>query len=320
MIIDHQVHWLAPAILDEWTRRTRLPRAERTGDGWVVEITEGGRLPVTAAYFDLDEQLGLAGSLGIDVLVISPPTFGEIQHLPGAEAADMLRRVNDSIAAAQREHPDRVVGLATLPMQDPDEAVAVLDHAAELGLRGVMILSSIEGRSIATDETRPVFRRLDELQMPAFLHPAVRSQTLEGPRPSVGEGGIGWMAHTSLAAFDLIESGILDTCPHLQVVHPHLGGVLPYVLGRIERIQNERAPLAIGDYLRTRFYTDTVGRTPGQIALAMQAYGPDRVLFGSDQPFEQMAWMKQFVIEEGAADVVFPNRVPELMSTSGTSR
>ena len=121
------------------------------------------------------------------------------------------------------------------------------------------------------------------------------------------------MAHTSAAAFNLIESGTLDACPSLTVLHPHLGGVLPYLLGRLERIQNERRELPVGEYLRTRFYTDTVGRTPGQIRLAMQAYGPDRVLFGSDNPFEQMAWMKQYVIDEGAAEPVFANVLPGLL-------
>ena len=314
MIVDHQVHWLPPASLDELTRRTRLPRATRTGDGWLVEITDDRALLAGPAMTDLEAILGLASSLGIDVLVTSPPTLAEVQHLPGPEAGDLLRGVNEQFALAQRRFPDRFVGLATLPMQDPGEALAVLDDAAGDGLRGVMMHASIEGRPIATAETLPVFERLDELGMPLVLHPAVRSQTFAvNGGVTVTEGGIFWMAHTSAAAFNLIESGTLDACPNLAVLHPHLGGVLPYLLGRLERIQNERREIPIAEYLKTRFYTDTVGRTPGQIAMAMQAYGADRVLFGSDNPFEQMAWMKQYVIDEGAADVVFANVLPGLL-------
>jgi aminocarboxymuconate-semialdehyde decarboxylase len=314
VIVDHQAHWLPPASLEVLARRSRLPRAERAGDGWLLQITDGGRLPVGPAFTDLDAQLELAASLDIDVLVLSPPPLGECQHLPGSEAAELLQSVNAELAVAQRANPGRVVGLAMLPMQDPESAVAVLDDAVALGLRGVCMLSSIEGRPVATDETLPVFRRLDELGVPLVLHPAVRSQTYEpGAPPSVAEGGIGWMAHTALAAFNLIESGTLDACPSLSVLHPHLGGVLPYVLGRVERIQSERAPLAIGDYLRRRFFTDTVSRTPGAIRLALETYGPNRVLFGSDHPFEQMAWMKQFVIDEGVADPVFSNVLPGLI-------
>jgi predicted TIM-barrel fold metal-dependent hydrolase len=43
--------------------------------------------------------------------------------------------VNAELAAAQRAHPDRVVGLGMLPMQDPDAAVAVLDDAARAAVR-----------------------------------------------------------------------------------------------------------------------------------------------------------------------------------------
>jgi predicted TIM-barrel fold metal-dependent hydrolase len=314
VIVDHQVHWLPPRSLDALTRRKRLPFAERSGDTWQVAITDGRMLEATAAITDLDGILELASSLDIDVVVASPPTLAEVMHLPGTEAGDLLRGVNEEFAAAQRTHPTRFVGLATLPMQDPDEALAVLDHAADIGLRGVMMHSSIEGRPIATDETLPVFQRLDDLRMPLILHPAVRSQTFAvNGGVTVAEGGIFWMAHTSAAAFNLIESGTLDLCPNLVVLHPHLGGVLPYLLGRLERIQNERQEIPIGEYLRTRFYTDTVGRTPGQVQLAMQTYGSRRVLFGSDNPFEQMAWMKQYVIDEGAADTVFPNVLPGLL-------
>jgi aminocarboxymuconate-semialdehyde decarboxylase len=314
VIVDHQVHWLPPASLDALTGRSRLPRAERTREGWVLALAEGARLPAGPTMTDLEVQLELARSLDIDLVVLSPPPLGECQHLMGGEAAELLQGVNAELAAAQREHPDRVAGLAMLPMQDPEAAVAVLEEAVDLGLRGVCMLSSIEGRPIASDETLPVFRRMDDLRIPLVLHPAVRSQTRDaGAPPSVAEGGIGWMAHTAVAAFNLIESGVLDACPNLVVLHPHLGGVLPYVLGRIERIQDERAPLGIGEYLRTRFYTDTVSRTPGAIKLALDTYGIDRVLFGSDHPFEQMAWMKQFVIDEGVADPVFSNVLPGLI-------
>ena len=313
MIVDHQVHWLPPAALDALVGRRGLPRAERAGDDWLLENVEGGKLPVQPEMHDLDYQLELATSLGIDVLVVSSPPLAEVMHLPGEEAGEQLQHLNAVLAEAQRANPERVVALASLPLQDTDAALRVLEAAVADGIRGVMVMSSIEGRRVASDETLPVYRRLDELGLPVVLHPAVRSQTLEGSRPSVGEGGVMWMAHTSLAAFDLIESGTLDACPSLQVLHPHLGGVLPYVLGRIQRIQNERAELDIGRYLRERFHTDTVGRTPGQIAFALKTYGEGRVLFGSDHPFEQMAWMKQFVIDEGAADAVFPHVLPGLL-------
>jgi hypothetical protein len=86
MIVDHQAHWLPPASLD-----ALAARAQRSGDGWLLEITDGARLPVGPAIADLEAQLDLAASLDIDVLVLSPPPLGECQHLPAAEAAESFR-------------------------------------------------------------------------------------------------------------------------------------------------------------------------------------------------------------------------------------
>ena len=47
--------------------------------------------------------------------------------------------------------------------------------------------------------------------------------------------------------------------------------------------------------------------------MAMQAYGPTACCSAATTPFEQMAWIKQYVIDEGAADVVFANVLPGLL-------
>src|ERR1019366_7264223 len=84
--------------------------------------------------------------------------------------------LNEEMARAQRELPNRFVGLAMLPMQDADAAIEALDTAIlSLGLRGVCILSHIDGKPIASSETLPIYRRIAELGAPVFLHPANRS-------------------------------------------------------------------------------------------------------------------------------------------------
>jgi predicted TIM-barrel fold metal-dependent hydrolase len=103
------------------------------------------------------------------------------------------------------------------------------------------------------------------------------------------------MVDTSKAALSLMLTGTLDACPGLAVVHPHTGGVLPYVISRIVATARptgttvetpptmERSP---AQYLRERFYTDTVNPTAGALALAIAAYGLERILLATDYPWQ----------------------------------
>jgi aminocarboxymuconate-semialdehyde decarboxylase len=178
-------------------------------------------------------------------------------------------------------------------MQDVAAAIETLDEAIlSLGLRGVCVLSNIAGTPIGTAETLPIYRRIDELGVPLLLHPANTSMAFELGLPWGIEVGLTWMWDTSAAALSLIFAGILDECPNLTVLHPHLGGTIPYVIGRINAFMEtwgRTAPTAlahpVSHYLRERFYTDIAVRTPGALAPAIETYGIDHVLFASDFPF-----------------------------------
>jgi aminocarboxymuconate-semialdehyde decarboxylase len=295
MITDHQWHWVPPELIEQLAKRSAPPRAHHVDDMWWLEVAEGVRLPLPPPLaLELDEQLGIADQHGIDVVVCSPVVVGEVLHLAAAEAAALLEQTNAAIAAAQRARPERFVGLAMLPMQDTDAALAVLDSAVDEGLSGVCMLSSIDGQPLATDATRPVFERIGELALPIVLHPAVRSTTARQGLGMRAEIGLGWMYHTALAVVQLVEGGTFDACPDLTVLHPHLGGVLPYVLGRLDRLPGT-TDHSVADCLRRNFYVDTVSATPGALRLAIDTYGVDRVVFATDFPWVPIEPGRAFV-------------------------
>jgi predicted TIM-barrel fold metal-dependent hydrolase len=326
-VVDHQTHWFPPTALEALVGRTTLPRVEKSRTGYVLEIAEGARLALGPELVDLDVQLRAAEAHGVDVLVSSPVTLGEVMHLEGSEAAELLDELNAEAGRTQREHAGRFVGLAMLPLHDTARALEVLDRAIlEHDLRGVCVLASIEGAPIGTEDTLPVFRRIEQLGVPVFLHPAVRSRSFPGAgRIVIGgvswaEAGIGWMYETALAAVSLVDGGVLDTCPALEVVHPHLGGVLPYVVGRLDRMRPPELRSPMREYLRTRFYTDTVGATPGALQLAASLYGRDRLLFATDFPFVPMAPGHDYVtdgVEAGLREAILGNRLPTIARGPG---
>jgi aminocarboxymuconate-semialdehyde decarboxylase len=326
-VVDHQVHWYPPSAVEQLMGRSTYPKAERGPDGeYVLWLDEGISQPLMSRLAtDLDEHLAHAAAAGVDVLVLGPATMAEVFHLPAGEAAELLDRVHVEYAAAQRAHPDRVVGLASLPMQDPSLALKVLDHAmSELDLRGVSLLTTIdEKRPLVTEDSLRVFARIAELGVPLVLHPGFRSATRFGTRTIREDAGLSWVYQTSLTALRLVDEGVLDAVPDLVVVHPHLGGVLPYVAERIGLLGGSKARQPIEHYFKTNFYVDTAAGNPRALRLAIEAYGIDRVVFATDYPFYDMSSVRQQVedaVGPEAARQIYANRVPGLRLPTSAAR
>lgn len=318
-VVDYQVHWYPPSVVEQLVGRSAYPTAERGADGeYVLWLDEGVSQPLmNRLAVDLDGHLAHAAAAGVDVLVLGPATLAEVFHLPPGEAAELLDRVHVEYAAAQRAHPDHVVALAALPMQDPSLALKVLDHAVgELDLRGVSLVTTIdEKRPLVTEDSLRVFARIAELGVPLVLHPGFRSATRFGTRTIREDAGLSWVYQTSLTALRLIDEGVLDAVPDLVVVHPHLGGVLPYVAARIGLLGGSKARHPIEHYFKTNFYVDTAAGNPGALRLAVEAYGIDRVIFATDYPFYDMSSVRQQVedtLGPQAARQIYANRVPGL--------
>jgi predicted TIM-barrel fold metal-dependent hydrolase len=320
MIVDYQSHWYSNSYLDSLVERADYPRAARDREGnYVFEQRPGTRWVLAPHFTTLDLQLADMDANGVDVMVMSPNILGEVGGVDVAEARETLEFLNEETARAQRLHPERVLGLAMLPMQDASAAIELLDRAiTTLGLRGVCILSNVDGRPIATPDTLPIYQRIEELAIPVFLHPAHHSIASGAGLPWMIEIGLSWMFDTSAAALSLIYSGTLDACPRLTVVHPHLGGTLPYVLGRVVEVEqmDGRIGRSADRYLRERFYVDCVSRTPGALALAIDTYGPERVLYASDYPWGTRSATRAFLDDNldssAALAVMHDNRLPDL--------
>lgn len=293
MLVDFQAHWTPPAYFEALLGRSDYPRAERRDGGFYVEFrpTEARFLP--SRFVDLEEQIADMDAHGVDVMV-SSPTHSDVSGLPRDEAVASVTLMNEGTAAAQSAHPERFVGLAVLPMEHPDAAVEIVGEAVgNLDLRGFCIHSNIGGNSIVNDGTKRVFAAIAEAGVPLFLHPTNSMLADKGLADAI-ERGMSWMCDTSAAALSLIYDGVLDEHPELEVVHPHAGGVIPFIVSRIDYMEQHsmsdvdpsRRELPVDGYLRRNFYTDSVNDVPGALELAAELYGPGRLLFATDYPFQ----------------------------------
>ncbi|MFI0487046.1 amidohydrolase family protein [Actinomadura sp. 9N215] len=287
-IVDCQWHWHPPALLDWHLGRAEHPRAFRTGTGYRYEVSPDETWVYDRRFTDLDHQVQVLDAVGIDVAVVSASVAGDLSDRPLGEARDLCVLLNEEMARAQRVYPDRFFGLAHLPLTDTESALRVLDDAVDrLGLRAALLPGNVAGDSVAVERLWPLYERLERLRLPVFLHP---TRSFRRPRalPYKMEVSLGYMFDTSFAVMALIVSGVLDRFPDLRIVHPHAGGALPYLHGRLEVYRakgwwpNLDRPFA--DYLR-RLHFDTVCNDPMTLNLLLELVGPDRILFSSDYPY-----------------------------------
>ena len=173
MTIDTHTHFVPPEfVADVRAGRTldSIGLDRRDEAEWLVH-PQGYRYPLLPEFFDLEAKLRQMDSLCIDtsVLSLTPTLF--FYWLDASRARDFCRLANDSIAAfAARSN--RLHGVATVPMQQPDAAVAELRRSVkELGLCGVQIGTTVEQTPLDDPRFDPFFAAAAELDVPVILHP-----------------------------------------------------------------------------------------------------------------------------------------------------
>jgi aminocarboxymuconate-semialdehyde decarboxylase len=245
--------------------------------------------PITAHYHDLDLRLKAMDAKGVAIHALSlmPPM---VYWADAALGLRVARIVNDALAEATRAHPDRFMGLATLPLQDPEAAVTEAERAVtELGCRGIYLGTNVRGKELTDPSFFPVFERIHALGAPIFLHPlnVIGSQRLTS---YYLHNLLGNPFDTAVAAANLIFSGLLDRFPKLNICLPHAGGALPYLIGRLNhgwKVRQECKAMKKppSSYLR-RFTYDTISHGPEPLRYLINLVGADRVMLGSDYCFD----------------------------------
>ena len=295
-VIDVHAH-VIPPVLVEAMRAGGAPdgiRIEEAGGApWVVH-RQGYRYPLLEAFHDVPARLTAMDAAGVDaaVLSVAPPLF--LYWIEAAAAREAAVAINDALAAMVAQAPDRFVAIATLPLQDPAAAVAELRRCVgELGMRGAQVGPHVEGTGLDDPSLRPVLAAAQELGVPLVVHPYY-----VGTAPGLLDDFYltnlqGNPEQTAVCASRLILSGTLDALPGLDVVLVHGGGHLPYQIGRLDHGHRVRPEAALpasppSEYLR-RFHYDTLTHRPASTRWLLEQVGADRVLYGTDMPFDMGA-------------------------------
>jgi predicted TIM-barrel fold metal-dependent hydrolase len=274
MVIDFQHHYI-PVELAK--KRGLYSETGRT------MLQEGG-LPATTMHrrlYDLELQLSDMDEAGIDVAVLSC-------LLGWSAPLEECRFINDDLAAVQKEHPGRFVGLAQAPVLAGEAALAELRRAVtELGLRGVTITSQVNGVSLDSPRLDNFYATVCALDVPVFVHPALVPTGYDHLKDHDLPRVLGREVDLMVATTRLIAGGVFDRFPALKIVMAHFGGGIAAVkerlVGKGYRFGTLKKPFAA--YF-DMVYFDMAGFEGGRAALhcALQGIRPERLLFASDYP------------------------------------
>jgi aminocarboxymuconate-semialdehyde decarboxylase len=230
-------------------------------------------------------------AMGIDVQAISPAPHQYFYWAEPELGREVARTVNNDLAELVATNPERFVGLGTVPLQEPRLAVAELNRCVgELNMRGVELGTNIAGEELAQPALEPFFARAEDLGILLFLHPMGFTEARRLTNHYFNNL-IGNPLDTTVALAHLIFDGVLDRHPDLKICAAHGGGYLPAYAARMDHgwKAREDCRVAISEpptsYL-SRVHFDTMVFEPKQLRTLIERFGVDRILLGSDYPFD----------------------------------
>lgn len=253
----------------------------RVGDYTMKPIPYRG-----SVFMDVERRLVEMDRVGIDRQMLSPNPLTFFGGVEAGPAIDFARATNDAMAALVAEHPDRLLGSAQLPLQDPEAAIAELDRAiGELGLVAGYIGTDYE---LAFDDPRldDVYRRVVELDVPLFVHGVTNDGRGPAPDGRLRRFGldliVGYTYEETLAAATFVLGGVLDRHPALDVCLSHGGGAVAFLAQRFDSMATFQGRESDFAAALSRLWFDSHLEPGAARDLVVETVGVDRMVYGTN--------------------------------------
>lgn len=290
MVIDFHNHFYPKAYLDELKRAKGYASVERDERGRTLVRYAGDYNIVVGPHIDLEDRIKAMDRCGVDIQVLTLTTPGVEREEPQL-GVRLARLANDGFGQIAEKYRDRFTALATLPLQDPGAAVIELERAVQdCGLRGAMLLSNVNGKPLDSEDLLPVFEQAVKLGVPLHIHPTspINCTAMDDFRlvPILGFG-----VDTTLAVLRLIFKGVLKKLPTLKLVASHLGGVFPYLRGRID-VGFQAYPECKANiseppsYYLKKVWMDSICYENHVFMSTYDFSGPEKIVLGTDFPHQ----------------------------------
>ena len=287
-VIDVHSHIITPEFVSALEKEGRL-------------LDEGFPLP----KYDVDNHLKWMDEAGVQTSVLTLAA-------PQPTSADVVRKTNEAAALIKREHPDRFLFCAALPLPDVDAAIREAKYALDtLGADGIKLATNVGGQYLGAPELDTLFAMLNERKAVVILHPhrpePVNREVMAQTPLAMQE----YLSETTRAVANMISRNVLARYPNVKVVVPHCGAYLPLAVPRMKSLTPVmQANKLVGDIdweanLRALYYDLAGAHSPEVIRMMFTITTPDHLLYGSDYPYvapqvltQSLARMKQYLTTE----------------------
>ncbi|WP_318503184.1 amidohydrolase family protein [Bacillus sp. T3] len=288
-IPEEVIFWLKDnmqAVNAKWIKKENSSEDFLLVNGkWGFELKE--------VFYHLDLFLHEQEKAGVNHSMISPVPQLFMYDFPIEISMEVSKLYNQSLSKLVKTHPNKLSGLATVPLTKPDCAAQILNEAMHNGLQGAIIGPGLPGHLLSDPFFTPFFEEANRLKAILFIHPLLSEDPRLKSKMMPNLIGVPW--ETTVCATDLLLSGMLDQYPNMKVLLAHGGGFLPYQIGRLDKgfekwtavSTNLQAPPS--QYLK-RFWFDNVLWNPESLEYLIKTVGVNRVVPGSDYPFDLCAW------------------------------
>ncbi len=288
--IDCFTHVIPPRYIAETAKALNVtPDATATRLATIPELQD-----MAARIRNMDEA-------GVERQVITlswPPIESVVEDPKGA--AELAKVANDGIAEIAARHPKKFIAVGAMALNNVDASMREAERCLKsLGMKGMLLYSSARGKPIDAQEFLPLYELMARSGAPLWLHPTRFASQADYPGEEASKYAIwqlfGWPFETTVAMTRLVLSGVFEKFPLLKIIVHHSGAMVPFFDKRIEHCYGlfhqlgesfPELPRPVLDYYRM-FYVDTaVMGSVGALTAACAFYGADKILFGTDAPFD----------------------------------
>ena len=297
MIVDVHAHALSEKFLFDLQRRSvaGLTSASDGKGGFLVQRADEQPYSLDANLHQLEKRLASLRQRNIELQLFGPPP-GFFSWQGGAAGIELVRALHAQASEIEAQSGRLMELMAVAALGEPQWAVEELERAVDThGFRAVMLPTSAGGYALDEDIFSGLFAFIERRGLLIFMHP-----TSAFPTTCFGINGmnvlLGWPFETTLAVTRLIFSGIFERHPELKLILAHGGGNLVFLRGRLDAAYaatgweahpyyRDKITKPPTQYLNWLYY-DTCTLSPESVRFVLNTMGEDRILFGSDYPFD----------------------------------
>lgn len=334
--IDFEAHYYPYEFMPVMAKRTQTPRIDLEKDVIYYSDPEGylpWRImagPDDRNFVDCELRIRNMDASGVDMQVLSAAQG--IEALPKEDSIALAKAANKYVFEAMQKYPGRFQGMAALPLIDVEASLKELEICAkEYGFIGMNLFSNLgNGNYPDDDKYEPLFEMADKLGLFVYLHPSFSEiDRLHGAGTQLLTAALGFGVDTLITFARLLAKGIFDRYPNLKIMMGHFGEGIPFLYDRFHNHSHSAEKSAFlrgsaknqhkfGHYIQNNLYVTSSGMTSyGVYQLTKEVLGVDKILFGSDYPFErthtEMKWyINSLPIEEAERALILGGNAQRL--------